>query len=285
MKTKSLAVSWLGVAVLGMALLVAVAAADDVSVSPTSIVGEQPITVTVTGFDPNNTGTTSAIVYLNGQFWFSCSGPGSCQREVTGPFDPGDYTVEATCCSGNSATTHFTVLTPSFIIDHACITNGMKLIATGIHWFDNGNINLYFDGTVGPYNHHLDSTGRFSFAIPINFLGNGPHIVTASAGGVTTLSQTFVVGSNVCPQAGQGVDVAPDAMITHPGGQTQKFNPNDPVQPGDLIETGQNPVLLLFPDGTTMVLGPNAKLTVDEYVYDPDNSAGDKGHYTFLRGL
>ena len=282
------------VVVLGLPFLVAHAFADSVDVSPNSAVGNTPITVMATGFD--ETGNMAVFFYLDTPggfeqpgYWGVCFGSGSCQIQTRMPFGAGSHTVYAYGYANAFAQTQFTVLTPVLMLDHACLTNGTPLIVTGYNFAQGANINLYLDGDAsngGTFlgQGHTDSAGGFVKELNIG-LPSGPHTITAYNGtGVIAGSQGFVVGSNHCPQAGRGVNVAPDAKFTHPGGQPQKFNPNDPVQPGDLVETGQNPVLLLFPDGTTMTLGPNAKLIVDEYVYDANNSAGDQGHYNFLRG-
>ena len=58
-----------------------------------------------------------------------------------------------------------------------------------------------------------------------------------------------------------------------------------PVHMHDVIETsGKARAFVLFIDNTQMTLSANTKLTVDEYVFNPDNSAENKGEYHILQG-
>jgi hypothetical protein len=57
----------------------------------------------------------------------------------------------------------------------------------------------------------------------------------------------------------------------------------DPVYLNDRIETGAAAHLTLhFIDDTEIILGPNGKLAVDEYVYDPAAPAHNKARYKIL---
>lgn len=51
------------------------------------------------------------------------------------------------------------------------------------------------------------------------------------------------------------------------------FTINTPVQMGDTIETLKNSrILIQFKDNTEITLGEDAYLTIDEYVYEPENN-------------
>jgi hypothetical protein len=53
----------------------------------------------------------------------------------------------------------------------------------------------------------------------------------------------------------------------------------------DVIQTdASSKVFLMFIDNTQMTLSTSTKLTVDEYVFDPDNKAGNKARYNIFEG-
>jgi hypothetical protein len=57
------------------------------------------------------------------------------------------------------------------------------------------------------------------------------------------------------------------------------------IHMGDVVETGKkSEVILLFVDNTQFHLTEGAKLTIDEYVYDPNNKGGNKGRYSVIGG-
>ncbi|HVM60851.1 MAG TPA: FecR family protein [Verrucomicrobiae bacterium] len=266
------------------------AVADSVDVSPNSAVGNTPITVTASGFD--ETGNMAVFFYLDRPagfeqpgYWGVCFGSGSCQIQTSMPFTPGPHTVYAYGYQNAFAQEQFTVLSPVFMLDHSCLTNGTPLIMTGNDFAAGANINLYLDGGDFLGQGHTDSAGRFANKITLG-LTSGSHTITAYNGdGEVAGSQTFVVGSNDCPKVGQVLDLTGQPTITHPGGQPQPLNPNDPIQLGDVIETGAGQhVNILFSDDSLFTVSENAKITIDEYVYDPSNGAGDTGHFSFVRG-
>lgn len=61
--------------------------------------------------------------------------------------------------------------------------------------------------------------------------------------------------------------------------------PDAPLFLNDKIETGPGAKLhILFVDDSELTLGENAQLTLDEYVYDPDDTSSSKGRLGLLRG-
>ena len=53
----------------------------------------------------------------------------------------------------------------------------------------------------------------------------------------------------------------------------------------DIITTDTNARLLIyFKDDSELTIGEDAKLVIDEYVYDPHEAHSNKAHYSFLRG-
>ncbi len=58
-----------------------------------------------------------------------------------------------------------------------------------------------------------------------------------------------------------------------------------PVHMNDVIETSNDSKMdILFIDDTELTLGGNARLTVDEYVFDQDAATGNKGRFSVMRG-
>ncbi|MCA0422133.1 MAG: FecR domain-containing protein [Proteobacteria bacterium] len=69
--------------------------------------------------------------------------------------------------------------------------------------------------------------------------------------------------------------VNPDAVGTPPGGATRTINVGGTVVYRERISTTANgSVQLLFADRTTMNIGPNSQLVIDEFVYDPKTNTG-----------
>ena len=83
---------------------------------------------------------------------------------------------------------------------------------------------------------------------------------------------------------GSFMEVEGSASITHVG-QKAAAAVNTPVYLGDIIETAANSkASVVFIDDTDFTLGENARMTVDEYVFEEGATAGNKGRYSFLRG-
>lgn len=76
-------------------------------------------------------------------------------------------------------------------------------------------------------------------------------------------------------------------VTLRPAGRKDSFpaKAKTEVRMHDVIETaGKARALILFIDNTQMTLSDNTKLTVDEYVFNPDKSAENKGEFNILAG-
>jgi hypothetical protein len=74
------------------------------------------------------------------------------------------------------------------------------------------------------------------------------------------------------------------ATITH-NGVTSPLTPSTPIYMNDTIQTGAGSKAdVLFADNTEMTLGDNAKLQLDDYVYDPNVNSNNKATYSLLEG-
>jgi hypothetical protein len=75
-----------------------------------------------------------------------------------------------------------------------------------------------------------------------------------------------------------------------PGG-VGRTKAGDPVYKGDVVQTGADgKVGITFTDGTTFNLSSNARMVLNEFVYDPDGTSNStlfslaKGTFTFIAG-
>ncbi len=87
-------------------------------------------------------------------------------------------------------------------------------------------------------------------------------------------------------------EVSGEATVTRLDGSTETITTNTPIYQGDIIETNANgAVNIVFQDETSFAVSDNARLAIDEYVYDPATDAGTtnfsvlKGVFVFTSGL
>ena len=108
---------------------------------------------------------------------------------------------------------------------------------------------------------------------------------------LSLLASTAIPTSGVALEAsGTAVQVSPAANAAGPGGDRILQAPGDIFQ-DDLITTdtgGQ--AQIRFRDNTRFVVGPNSKVTIDRFVFNPDGTASDvvfaavKGTFRFIGG-
>jgi hypothetical protein len=74
---------------------------------------------------------------------------------------------------------------------------------------------------------------------------------------------------------GQVQELSGSATITRIDGTTEEVSIGTPVFQGDIVETDEEgAVNILFLDETTFAVSENARLAIDEYVYDPETESG-----------
>src|SRR5262249_15115962 len=87
----------------------------------------------------------------------------------------------------------------------------------------------------------------------------------------------------------------PNAVVVQanlpPSSGVGQTNVGDPVYKGDVVQTGANgKVGITFADGTTFTLSSNARMVLNEFVYDPNGKSNStlfslsKGTFTFVAG-
>lgn len=75
------------------------------------------------------------------------------------------------------------------------------------------------------------------------------------------------------------------ATVTHPDGTKEPLSEGSPIHQGDIIETSADgAVNIVFVDETSFAVSKNAKLAIDQYVYDPSTESGET-NFSVLRGL
>lgn len=130
------------------------------------------------------------------------------------------------------------------------------------------------------------------------FTADHPPVIQGTEGGALTpaLVHSFVhdAGPVLYAAAGSATDVSPVGQIDEMDGQATIIRTDGskepaaigaPVYEGDVIETGAHgSVNIVFADETSFAVSENARLAIDEYVYDPTSESGET-HFSVLRGM
>lgn len=94
----------------------------------------------------------------------------------------------------------------------------------------------------------------------------------------------FAAAQNVEP-VGQATSAVGDVYVVRTNGVREKIGSGDPIYQGDVVETADGgAVNILFVDKTTFALGGDARLAVDELVYDPNTHHGSST-FSILKGM
>lgn len=80
-------------------------------------------------------------------------------------------------------------------------------------------------------------------------------------------------------------EIAGSATVTRTDGTTEQLIIGSPIYEGDIVETAEDgAVEISFIDETSFAVSQNAKLAIDEYVFDPATESGSQD-FSVLRGL
>lgn len=295
MMTSSLRAQLLSAVFLGATLLASSAPAASLSLSPSSGPGYALATANCSGF------TSYSNDFYNSVFWIdgSPSGqacPGSagpdgsvanCSLPLRMPLAIGPHTVTARnpVPPGNeSADATYNVIAPSVTITPTCGPPGTPVTVIGKNYPCTYGVSIWFDGGFSGMGTNADESGNFTYTFPMPIYPYGNHNIAVHGVTPSIDSITFTITTN-CAGFVAFVVGSKGATVTHPNGATEPLQAAQGLQMGDTIETGAGQsVAVQGIDDTQFTLGPNAKLTVDEYVYDPDTQTGS-AHYSFLRGV
>lgn len=81
------------------------------------------------------------------------------------------------------------------------------------------------------------------------------------------------------------VEVEGNVSLAPPGGQPAPATVNMPVHLNDVVQTGvASRAFILFIDNTELTLSENAVVTVDNYVFDPDDNTNNRASYSVVQG-
>lgn len=117
-----------------------------------------------------------------------------------------------------------------------------------------------------------------------------------------SLVQSFTNGGNEYADASMGTnDVSPigaiqeisgEATVTRQNGSIETIGIGTPIYQGDIIDTDESgAVNIIFVDNTSFAVSEDARLSIDEYVFDPSTQSGVsnfsvlKGVFVFTSGL
>ncbi len=116
------------------------------------------------------------------------------------------------------------------------------------------------------------------------------------------LVKSFTSGGNEYANAGTGIndespigavqEISGEATVTRQNGSVETIGIGTPIYQGDIIDTDESgAVNIIFVDDTSFAVSEDARLSIDEYVFDPSTQSGTsnfsvlKGVFVFTSGL
>ncbi len=130
------------------------------------------------------------------------------------------------------------------------------------------------------------------------FLADPPPMLTAPDGQTLTpdLVKAFLTSGDM-PQYAQSAalndaspvgevgEISGSATVTRPDGTTETITLGTKIYEGDIVETeGDGALNIVFVDETSFSVSENARLSIDEYIFDPASESGQTS-FSVLRGL
>ena len=129
-----------------------------------------------------------------------------------------------------------------------------------------------------------------------------PHLVSPDGTSLTpNLVESFIRGDSEYANLGSVTDASPvgavqeisgEATVTRLDGTVEVAGIGTPIYQGDVVETNEEgAVNIMFIDQTTFAVSEDARLAIDEYVFDPATQSGTtnfsvlKGVFVFTSGL
>lgn len=149
----------------------------------------------------------------------------------------------------------------------------------------------------------LESPQGQTIVVQNYFAMDDAPLIEAPDGSILTsnLVNSFLNSSPEYAQVGSLNDVSPigaveeitgEATVIRVDGSTETLSLGSPIYKGDTIETnGDGAVNISFIDETSMAVSENARLSVDEYQFDPTTESGEtnlsvlRGVFVFTSGL
>jgi len=129
------------------------------------------------------------------------------------------------------------------------------------------------------------------FLIAPNGKALTPELVDAFAHSPQEYARANQSASDVSP-IGAVQEITGEAHVIHPDGTVETIGVGTHIHQGDIVETEENgAVNIMFIDETTFAISEDARLAIDEYVFDPATQSGTtnfsvlKGVFVFTSGL
>ncbi len=142
----------------------------------------------------------------------------------------------------------------------------------------------------------LTATDGHEFVIKDYFAGDAPPAISAEGGPLlnAAMVKTFVsahspikiaqAGSLAAGAVGSVIDIQGVAQVER-GGEVITLNAGDPIFEQDIVLTdAEGAVNIEFLDGSTFAISEDARLTIDEFVYDAQSETGSS-LFGFVQGV
>ncbi len=268
---------------LGSLLIPAWARSQSLSLNPSSGPPGCLVAATASGFaaDPKTGQYGNTGFYVDNEFLAACSGPigssgwANCTVNIRMPDALGPHTVMALC--GTSASATFTAESPTMSITPTWGPPGTSVTVQGNTFAAVGYAGVYLDGTYETQQ-LTDESGDFTASFTMPSLAEGAHTVEARCIGVADAS-FYIITNGI----GSAPNVQGNPTVTHPDGTKEPLLPGMPVQMGDTLAAGAGDrAWVNLIDGTQFTVSQNSSLTIDQYVYDPNNVTDNSSRYTLL---
>ena len=143
----------------------------------------------------------------------------------------------------------------------------------------------------------LESADGVTIVIEGYFSADTPPDLISPDGKVLTpaLVKSFIQASNDFAEdqtamndttpVGQVGEVSGHATVTHANGTTETITKGTPIFEGDVVETdAKGAVNIKFADESSFAVSNNAKMAIDEFVFDTASNSGEN-KFSMLRGL
>lgn len=183
--------------------------------------------------------------------------------------------------NGATNTTHFqasgadgtiTLPTRDFIADADIARDGQDLVLTAPNG-DTVIIDGYFSADPAPVLTAPDGSALT------------PALVQSFAHGAGPLQYAAASGANDASPVGAVHEIHGKATVTHPDGSSETIALGTAIYQGDVIETeGDGAVDIGFVDESSVAVSSNARLAIDEFVFDPASQGGES-NFSMLRGM
>ncbi|MBX2833597.1 MAG: FecR domain-containing protein [Micavibrio sp.] len=157
----------------------------------------------------------------------------------------------------------------SYIKDGEFAREGGDLILSG----NDGSIKIegYFDALEAPTLHAPDGSALT------------PELVQSFA--QSPLQYAATSSLNDASPIGLVSEVSGDATVTHPDGTTSPVHLGTEIHQGDIVQTqSDGAVNITFTDESSFAISQDARVAIDEYVYDPSTQEGAQ-NFSVLKGL